>query len=605
MTHITAYSFPLYLQALPSKPLKEVPVRAFFAHKELANRIVEPAELRRRIQAYSINELLFYASKMSLVCEVDGGINNNEFQRRVSLLMPEQMQLSYETQQIVHEAFEERVNRKYMWRPVFTQIHGAHFMKQVILHHTGAGEQVIHTEQNPGSVEEVFLTLIQFMDHFEIAAEEESDELKGMSSLIRSSIFFNRSSVGELIRRYYNILFNLSRIRNGFDLPAVFQRVTNISLEMYFSVGFGILLNFVKASNLQHDSTALVSINENVILNWQNYFRFSQTDPEEREKVKSRISAEIGVIRTEFITQEAEANAAGNPQSFEYNLKPFMQLPLVELTIGPHICSHLLFFVEKFTSGIFWVIFDELSGSEKGAFINYWGDLCQQHAEEIFKLDFKPFAKRGLKFFFDIPYNQGSRATDIIIYDSETKELFLFEITYSSYRLEVATSLDNLPAFAEAVDKIVDKAGQINSVIRDFKSHLITDININPDKVKAFHPFVVTMGHFPNWRFVWKSIPGWTGIENKLKSKNYLQASDIHPLRIISMSELELCAALHREGSNIFTILSHWSKEDFDYEEPLKNYLIKTQKRRADFSRLDVFIGQAGVLTKRVLNSRV
>ena len=169
-----------------------------------------------------------------------------------------------------------------------------------------------------------------------------------------------------------------------------------------------------------------------------------------------------------------------------------------------------------------------MTDKEKGLFRNDWGWLCQKYVEDLVLNDLLP--KTSVKrhhVFFDKTYRKSkseSRASDVIVYDETTNELFLFEITFSSIRLEVAMQKDNRASLSDGVDKLVQKARQLDSVIMDLRKGTLCLEGVDPKRIKVFRPYILTLNSLPTWGFIWRGIPDvWEGIDSKIKSLELLR----------------------------------------------------------------------------------
>jgi hypothetical protein len=418
-----------------------------------------------------------------------------------------------------------------------------------------------------------------------------------ISELVKNTAFTHREAAPMLITRYYKLIFDLP-IRNaptstnGKPLKTLFQEATSVSLENYFSLGFALLAKFLPASLLRFNPYNSLDPNENFVLLWDEFFKETLITPEEKQLLKNMFVKTPEEARKAFENIEQEYSSKNQPLSFEYSLLPFMKHPLLDLSPQGCLLTYFPFLAEKFTEGIYWLIFDSLNQKDKGDFINYWGHLCQKYIEEIFTREIIPHSQIKRNFtFLDPPYNKNGSAangTDIMIFDHKTNELFLFEITFSAMRLETAFQHDNLSSLSEGIKKIVGKASQLDTVINDIKNGTLQLANINPDRIITYRPFVITMSPYPIWNFIWKSYPNvWKGIDEQLKEKELLQESKIAGLRLINVREMEHLGALQQNKIDLLSILRTWPSDKRWGLESLGNFLYANYQHRATISAME------------------
>jgi hypothetical protein len=572
-----------------------------------------------RVQVYSRDDLLLFASKLALSIDRDGGLFNPRFQLTLAKqLLSEDVFIKYARMQQISKVSSMTKGQTFRFAPIFTPIHALNFLKQVLRNHENGGTKIIHDELAPGSAQEVFQSVLGFADHIGSAQDVVSDPLLSkaqvLSELLRTNIFLHREDPPKLLGRFWKLLFDLpqrccAEKAGDESLGQLFEKATGISMENFFAVGFGLLAKFVGASLLNYKQGE--DPNANAVMEWNQYLSKSAIADDQKTKLKSLFVTSIDDARKAFTDLDADYQSKGDAVSFEHGLLPLIRRPLIEVSNGLQILSYFPFLVEKATVGIYWYIHDSMPNKQRGAFREYWGCLCQKYVEEIFRADI--MERLGLseneQIFFDPPYSKNKSdayGTDIIVFDKRTRELFLFEVTFSTLRLEAAFQKDNLKTVSDGVDKLVGKARQIDEVIADIKSGMLQLGTIDPRRIARYRPIVVTMSPYPIWNFMWRSIPGvWTGINERLATKYeqpLLATADIAPLRIINASEMEWLGGLQRNRINILKVLRSWTTDKRWSGEALQNFLVANYPRRGDHTTMVSSYHQGGELAKHVLS---
>lgn len=545
------------------------------------------------MQVFSGADLLLFASKLSVTMANDERLPNTAYQRQIAAdLLPNDLYDRYlKLQHLNHNsaAFAKSV------RPLITHMHTLHFMKRVILDHSFQGTRTIHNETDPTSAKDAFRLLHAYGDYLGIDPNAPQFTERMFRGLVRNSLLLHREEKERLLGRYYKLLFVLpsEACKDGaIDLPKTFSDAEGIDLKLFFAMGALLITRFTTGSRLKADATNVEQFERSFFVDWEKDFNWL---PKETISLIRKTAVMTSTqAKDRFIELENEATKNGVQLSYEYGLRPFVEKPLLELTPSVSALTHYPFLAEKFTVGIYWSIFDYLKdkagGAYPGSFANYWGCLCQKYAEQIFCNDIIRSRKIKAKCFIDRPYEKGgteARGSDIILYDPEQKELFLFDVTYSALRMQTAFEEDNIKHLDDGINKLIEKAEQINEVIQDIKSGVLKLDNVSPNKIRKYRPFIITMASYPMWSFIWNTIPNiWTGINDRLKDKGYFTDSNVVDLKIFTVAELEELAARHSAGVSIFQILRGWSSNPRWATEALLNYLLTCYREKIAYAAL-------------------
>ncbi len=527
ITSVFCVSPELWLTRMMQTPIDgDTSIIVFTTHKQLSGKTIPRAALVSRMQKFDRLSLLKFAATLGLTLECDRGSYSTEYQIRLAeQLLPPYLFNSYKFHEDLRAVLAKARNRKFSVSPLITPLHVLNFLKQVIVNHVGKIESSDNYLLSRDEAREAFSLLLAFGDHLESSAATPLDfaeeSKQAIKELTRATILLSSEPAKRLIGRYFRMCFEVStEVDKSPELKvfaALFEHATGLSLAKYFSIGLATLCKFSNVSLLKASNQEYQPISEQITLNWNLFFDATALSADEKRISKTAFCESLSKTRKAFTDSIDSSELSKSEKSFEYDLLPLIQKPLIELESNSAIPAHLPFILEKFTSNLYWPVADSLETAMKGHFTQYWGNITQRYVEEIFKTDLIPFSNiKRSAIFYDPKYNlRGAerRGSDIIIYDHKLAELFLFEVTYSGLRLEAGSLQDNLQALSFGMDKLIDKARQLNTVINDLRSRDLSLADIDISKVKRFRPFVITLQPYPLWNFLWQSYPSvWDGL---------------------------------------------------------------------------------------------
>lgn len=566
----------LKLAHVSSPRLPDESLSAFYDYRFLFGSSSTLQEAVSYLDSYDISELVRFVAKIGLLMEMDNGTRNTKFQLRLAdELLPSKARLTYRAYTLVRDASAKKFHGRLRLAPLVTPMHVLFLLKLIVLNHNYLNDERIPRSLSRDDCQSVFRLMLATGECMNCDEAAELEGINGLrrtfSYLIRNGILLNRDDAAHLIGRFNRLLFELPQTSEvTTSIGDRFESATGVSLRAYFSVGIALAARFTPAS-ISNYIKNVVDPEQYTFLVWKDYFALCTLDEDLKTRLYSLFCISIEQARAEFAHDELYA--------FEYDLRPFVSKPILQLPSGIAVVSFLPLLIEKFTSGVYWTILDSLDGKEKDLFRNDWGRLCQQYVEDLVLHDLLPkTAVKRHHVFFDKPYRRAkskSLASDVIVYDETTNELFLFEITFSSIRLEVAMQKDNRASFSEGVDKLVQKARQLDSVIMDIRKGILRLEGVDPTRIKVFRPYIITLNSLPTWGFIWRGIPDvWEGIDGKIKSLELLRGSDIASICLLSFGDLENLAEINR---SFLKLLRQWSKSPKWKGEPFRNFLAGTR----------------------------
>jgi len=366
-----------------------------------------------------------------------------------------------------------------------------------------------------------------------LGSESYEDDTHTTEALIRNGSFFAREEAGNLLPRYYELFLVLPQRKDMkespqyMDIEAAFRSATGFDLNLFLAVGFGIYSFYAPAQDLHANK---------FVLNSSTFFNKSLVPDE----IANRLLDYISVSRDQFKKQHCAKYGKSNLGSY-FDFTCFRQTPLVSLDDGIYVPVDTRFLVERITSGIYWDIFDSLSGNEKYRFTSYFGILLQKYLEELFRRAYPESQTTANRVFYDVQYD-GERSSDVMLFYGE--EAVFIEVVVGRLRMEETMITGDLVAFKEDISiKVVDAAKQIDRVIRDFTTGRLPLADCSPTDIKHYYPVVVTVSPLPIFLSIYNEVRGMVA------DAGYLASTNIAELEIMNVGELEVIESLLEAAS--------------------------------------------------------
>jgi hypothetical protein len=379
-------------------------------------------------------------------------------------------------------------------------------------------------------------------------------------ALIRNGSFFAREEAGNLLPRYYELFLELlkrddmKKLPQYIDIEAAFRNATSFDIELFLAVGFGIYSFYAPAQDLNADK---------FVLNSSTFFKKTLVSDEVANKLLEYISISRDQFKEQYSAKYGKDNL-GNYFDFTF----FRQNPLISMGDGIYIPVDTRFLIERITSGIYWDIFDSLSGAEKDKFASYFGILFQKYLEELFCRAYPESKTTAKRVFYDVMYN-GERSSDVMIFYEE--QAVFIEIVVGRLRMEQTTITGDFDAFKEDIQtKIVDAAKQIDRVIKDFIIGKLSLPDSSPANIKRYFPVVITVSPLPVF------LRTYDEVRSMVSDAGYLTSPNIAELEITNAGEMEMVESLLEAGHTLVRILERKTQDAFYKKIPLWHYLYAT-----------------------------
>jgi len=383
------------------------------------------------------------------------------------------------------------------------------------------------------------------------------DDTHTTEAFIRNGSFFAREEAGNLLPRYYELFSvlpqkeDLKKSPQYMDIEAAFREATGFDLDLFLALGFGIYSFYAVAEDLHLNK---------FVLNSSTFFSKTLVP----DNIANRLLDYISISRDQFKEQYSAKYGKSNLGNY-FDFTYFRQKPLISLDDNIYVPVDTRFLVERITSGIYWDIFDSLSGNEKYKFMSYFGILLQNYLEELFRRVYPESKTTTNRVFYDVQYD-GERSSDVILFYGE--EAVFIEVIVGRLRMEETIITGDLDAFREDIrTKVIDAAKQIDRVIRDFTTGKLPLLGWSPTNIKRYYPVVVTVSPLPIF------LSTYDEVRRMVANAGYLNSTNITEVEIINIGELEMIESLLEAGYTLVQILESKAQDKFYRVVPLWYYL--------------------------------
>jgi len=529
-------------------------------NKELGNKSYSISKIKNELQYFSIYDCLQFLSKMSIILENDGAFSFNLQAKMLGqILSPELISqiANYlkKTKSKNHVIFSEK---QVLWLIKYSIL----FAKDTPPKDFSDGKDFFSYTKLLIAINDMFQEDVANS----ITLKSSEDELikYAIQNLSLSASDQFRYQIGRYIRLFIKIPLDPSIIAlpDYIDLNKEFKESTSFDLTEYITIGFSLIVNFVRASlvnNNMQDCSWFITKN--------TYFKDTNISNKGAERIFNSFCITLSDIRREL-------NALSSDKSkLRYDNIIFQKYPLLEFKSGQYTPLSLRFLKEKLTSGVYWTLFDYIKthgGEHLNKFTRYFGNIFEYYIKEIFNRIYPKHPNLAQILFHEHTYHKKEgecKTSDLMIFYAD-KAIFV-EVKSSRLNVTKTAIMGDLDSFKEDVkDIVVQGASQLHRVINDFKNSRFTINNINPKSIKKYYPLLITLDSFPQNFLIW-------GLINKaLVDEGYLQDKDIAPMQIIDSEEIEIIEPLIEDkGINIIDIIADKLSDNSMIFIPMKNFL--------------------------------
>lgn len=377
-----------------------------------------------------------------------------------------------------------------------------------------------------------------------------------------------------LLPRYYDLFLRLAqsdRMRESpqySDLAGAFEEATGLDLRAWLSLGFGIATRYIPLDFADPDLDP-----QRLRIFKHQWFRHSDVSEAMVETMWQRLALDAQGFRGRLQKEIADTGEF-DTEHFSYSMLTFRDKPLFAETEETFVPLSLYLLEERIAGGVFWQISDFLRQNDREEdwwrFRSFFGHLFHQYVTEVFARLDAATGIPGARFFPEFTYGKPEKPTwDIAWIDpGKTIRALLIEVVATRPRMIGTAIQADMQTLEEDLDRIViEKAGQIDRVLRDFQARRFTLGGFHFWDIDAFYPVVVTIVPPPRYLLMGRYI------EERLGQKGLLQQRKVNPLQVISAYELEMLEPIITSGVPLSEILKRKILHDVYRYGPLTGLL--------------------------------
>lgn len=386
--------------------------------------------------------------------------------------------------------------------------------------------------------------------------------------MLRQQGLLTRPDPMMVFSRYYDLLLRLwpQVLQDSkFDPNAVFQTATGLSIEHYFTIGFGVYSRFL-------EYTASDTEPATFSLHPESYFAKTQLRDEEWQRFLSLVTATPDELST-ALDEEDDQYGPTLYRSYTFDRKP-----LVRLSEGQVMPTSFGSLQRAVTEGVFWTLANatETEGVSRETFTSPFGKVFERFTQEsIQRIAAKePEPPKVYPDFHYGPKSNRALSSDVnVIYPGDA---FFCEVVTGRPNVPTITRGD-LRSFWRDVDRLIaGKAKQLSRCLRDFFyfGSLKFD-GVGSERLKIVWPVLIMVEEFP------LMPPIRIEIDKYLRSKSNWPTG-VPRLTVMDADELGALEALVEQGWTFGDVVRRWKREE--PELPLANWLEIRQGHSAGHS---------------------
>ncbi|HWF49863.1 MAG TPA: hypothetical protein VG294_04370 [Solirubrobacteraceae bacterium] len=521
----------------------------YWTHEELFGTRMTETELVEILRQIAIDDCLEALARLSCMVEGSGVVDRD---RQIQILR--RIGFSSETEEQLIARLQSAGQRPSRML----------FFPQQVVHLTRLAIQ--HCDRRPRDrfdsgklaslfVEAIFGVTDLFREELKNATPEGA-----MSFVLRQLGLMSRAETLYLFSRYYELLVKLWPTvieSNGVFEPAVaFKKFTGLTIEQYFTMGFGVYTRFLNHVNNQTEP-------EEFALQPDRYFGDTLLNEADWRRFLSLLSGTPDSLRASLNEEDA------NYGPTRYRSHSFDRCPLVEINDGLIVPTSFAALERAVTEGVFWLLADaaESQGLRREAFTSPFGKVFERFAQEALER-IAAREPEPPKTFRDFSYGskrERALSSDIsIVYPNEA---IFVEIVTGRPNVATETRGDIRSFWGDVERLIAKKARQLRRCWNDFFifGRLKFD-GTGPASIRTVWPVLVLIEGFP------LMPPLFGEILQKLRGENWPKGAPA--LTLIDADELGALEELVERGWTTRDVIRHWKRDA--PQLPLTNWLAQT-----------------------------
>jgi len=399
---------------------------------------------------------------------------------------------------------------------------------------------------------------------------EEVDPFRRMSIRLFTAEYFisSRDPLLDIARSkemygYYHRKFSPEDSVDYLDIDQYFSEATGLTIDKYLTIGFGFLVRLIEFRK----TGSIISDDPNfIIFHPGDYFASTKIAEEDVEKMFSFLSMSVEEIGSLIDSQSLREIA--------YDFLDFQARPFIKISLGRVIPVSFYYVIERFTTGVYWVILDYLSqtgqSTQKQKFMRYHGFIFEQYIADMAEELFRRISDPGKSFHADEIYLRDGtevKTSDAMIVTHDS--IILIEATAARISAK-RTIVDGLEeAFHDDCEKIIfKKAQELDRCIKDLRNGIVTINGKTIDGSMRIYPLIVAIEGFP------QLPPINTYLEREIHNRELLTDENIAPLGIMSADEFTTLARF--KPLDIFEVIKKWQSSKYFPGVTLEEYLTDT-----------------------------
>jgi hypothetical protein len=350
------------------------------------------------------------------------------------------------------------------------------------------------------------------------------------------------------------------------DIAAIFRAATGFTLTDFIAFGLALFPWFIDQSELRGTFA-----DDRRSINPSTYFTNARIDPTTAQRLLSTLSH-----TRDSLVIDLRARLQRHPAVLRdaYDFLPAMAKPLYRINADILVPFHLGYLAAKFSGGIYWTIFDYLTGADRLRFSRFFGRVFELYVRRAIQRAIPDSGGLARRVYPEFTYHvrAGDRRTSdvIIVYDRAT---IFIEATASRIKMEETAIAGDLAAFAEDTEKIIlGKSRQLTERIRDFRAGLYTIGGLRDTDLPRIFPVIATLQSMP------ESSLTWAYFNEQLRSHGLLQDSRVEPLQLLDIEEIEILEGVLPQGVSLPDILDRRMADPERRYISMKNFLTPVRK---------------------------
>ncbi|HZR66865.1 MAG TPA: hypothetical protein VFA85_17120, partial [Terriglobales bacterium] len=478
-------------------------------YREIFGKDPKIEELHAILSKYGRCELLFLLAKLNCLLGTWQNTPNFEEDRKLTRVF------------LPNDAYRIERMRADLHRIVFSRMTLLYLMKQVCRVCTDDGGNP-HTFQAYAEIGVACLLANDLLLPF-LPSPNDGD-LERLANLLPFSDYVPHDHYAFEIARSQKMFEQVSQFpalksRSDFlDVLALFNQAMGISHSRFTELVFGCSTKFLnlKVQDLFQPDAMVVRV---------SFFQKSNLPAETVSGFFSKMAIPLTTFAENVKSSDRPAN----------DLTLFQASPLVQIVEGVYTCLDPGFLVEKAGRGLYWTLFSEMPGQQKGRLATFWGAIFEAYANLILQESYKA---RGT-FIAEPRFPNGDQAFDACII--EGANLIVFEHKSSTLRADCKYGGDIEKLRAELDLKFIQGDDEGAKGLAQLKKSILRFVNgedlegISSKQIRRIYPVLVCLDSSVTVPYMAKYFNGQfrPGIPRRDISQS------ITPIFVLGISDLE------------------------------------------------------------------